>query len=133
MDSSNRTRIEPNADPHPGETVLEYLDFNGWSQSDLARRSGLTPKTISEICNEKAPITPPTALAFEKVFQRPAHFWLNLQRVFDEAQARQHALVKTAQWTDWIRQFPLKQMRRLNFSLPPGSSDVEVLLAFFGV
>src|SRR4051812_37894822 len=73
---------------HPGEMVLDYLDFNGWSQSDLARRTGLTPKTISEICNGKAAITPPTSLALEKVLQRPAHFWLNLQRRFDEAQER---------------------------------------------
>src|SRR5882672_2194033 len=61
--------------PHPGEMVIDYLDFHGWSQSDLARRTGLTPKTISEICNGKVPITTSTALAFERVFQRPAHMW----------------------------------------------------------
>ncbi len=49
---------------HPGEMVSEYLEFNEWNQRDLARRTGLTPKTISEICNGKAPITPTTALAF---------------------------------------------------------------------
>ncbi len=133
MDSSNRTRIEPNADPHPGETVLEYLDFNGWSQSDLARRSGLTPKTISEICNGKTPITPPTALAFEKVFQRPAHFWLNLQRQFDEAEARRRELANSPQWNEWVRNFPLAEMKRLKFSLLEGRSDADVLLNFFGV
>ena len=50
-----------------GETIVEYLEFNGWTQRDLARRTGLTPKTVSEICNGKAPITPSTALALEKV------------------------------------------------------------------
>ena len=82
MDSN--TSFEPTVVPHPGDTVQEYLDFYEWSQRDLARRTGLTPKTISEICNGKAPITPTTALAFEKAFQRPAHLWLNLQRQFDE-------------------------------------------------
>ena len=66
MNSAQQTRFEPNAVPHPGETVLEYLDFFGWSQRDLARRTGLAPKTISEICSGKAPITPQTALVFEK-------------------------------------------------------------------
>jgi HTH-type transcriptional regulator / antitoxin HigA len=80
MNNAQPLNFEPNAIPHPGETVLEYLDFYGWSQRDLSRRTGLTPKTISEICNGKAPISPPTALAFEKAFQRPAHLWLNLQR-----------------------------------------------------
>lgn len=67
MNSAQQTSFEPNPVPHPGETVLEYLDFYGWSQRDLARRTGLTPKTISEICNGKAPITPPTALDFAEM------------------------------------------------------------------
>ncbi len=133
MDSARQTKFEWNAVPHPGETVIEYLDFNGWSQRDLARRSGLTPKTISEICNGKAPITPPTALAFERVLQRPAHFWLNLQRQFDEAEARRRELAASSQWTAWVRNFPLGEMKRLKFSLPTGRSDAEALLNFFGV
>src|SRR5712691_13227013 len=88
MDNTEQTICEPTSVPHPGEMVLEYLDFNGWSQSDLARRTGLTRKTISEICNGKAPITPPTALTFEKAFQRPAHLWLNLQRQLDRKSTR---------------------------------------------
>src|SRR5947199_8489168 len=109
--------IEFEAVPHPGETVMEYLEFLGWSQRDLARRTNLTPKTISEICNGKAPITPPTALAFEKVFQRPAHLWLNLQRNYDEAVARRHELEQVGQWDHWARNFPLKEMKRLKFTL----------------
>lgn len=118
---------------HPGETVMDYLEFHDWSQRDLARRTGLTPKTISEICNGKAPISPVTALAFEKVFQRPAHFWLNLQRLFEESVARRYDLSRLAQWDDWSRAFPLKEMRRLNFTMPSGRSDTDVLLNFFGV
>lgn len=133
MNSAPQTMFEPNAVPHPGETVLEYLDFYGWSQRDLARRTGLTPKTISEICSGKSPITPPTALAFEKAFQRPAHLWLNLQRHFDEAEARKHQFAESLQWGDWVRNFPLKEMKRLNFSLPQGRSDTDTLLNFFGV
>lgn len=133
MDNIKPTRIEQNSVPHPGEMVLEYLEFNGWSQRDLARRSGLTPKTISEICNGKTPVTPPTALAFEKVFQRPAHFWLNLQRRFDEAEARHRELAHSSQWQEWVRNFPVGEMRRLKFSLPEGHSDADSLLNFFGV
>jgi addiction module HigA family antidote len=113
--------------------VQEYLEFHEWSQRDLARRTGLTPKTISEICNGKAPITPPTALAFEKAFQRPAHFWLNLQRQFDEVEARRREEEKAEGWDDWVCHFPLKEMRERRFSLPEGRSDADVLLGFFGV
>src|SRR5437016_8858717 len=107
MDSAQRTSFEPNAVSHPGEMVLEYLEFHGWSQRDLARRTGLTPKTISEICNRKAPITPPTALALEKVFQRPAHLWMNLQRQYDEAEARHRQMARSTEWSAWTKHFPL--------------------------
>ncbi len=131
MDS--KTSFEPTTVPHPGETVQEYLDFYGWSQRDLARRTGLAPKTISEICNSKSPITPTTALAFEKAFQRPAHLWLNLQRQLDEVEARRREQAKASGWDAWVRHFPLKEMRQLQFSLPEGRSDADVLLGFFGV
>lgn len=32
---------------------------------------------------------------------------------------------------DWVKKFPLKDMRRLRFSLPTGDTDSEVLLKFF--
>ena len=70
MDSN--TSFEPTTVPHPSETAQEYLAFYEWSQRDLSRRTGLTPKTISEIINGKAPITTMTALTLEKAFQRPA-------------------------------------------------------------
>src|ERR1043165_5262652 len=119
-DKDTRLVYEPSTAAHPGETVVEYLEFNGWSQRDLARRTGLTPKTISEICNGKAPIIPATALGFAKAFQRPAHLWLNLQRDFDEAQARRKEYAKLAQWNDWGRYFPLREMKRLGYALPTG-------------
>src|SRR5260370_5319573 len=118
---------------HHGEIVSEYVEFHEWTQRDLARRTGLTPKTISEICNGKAPLTPTTALALEKVLRRPVHFWLNLERQYDEAGARNRELRKSALWTDWAGKFPLKDMKRLRFSLPAGRSDVDALLTFLGV
>jgi addiction module HigA family antidote len=133
MDSAQKAGFIPNAVPHPGEMVLEYLEFYGWSQRDLSRRTGLAPKTISEICNGKAPVTPTTALAFEKAFGRPAHLWLNLQRHFDEAEARGQESARYFQWTDWAQRFPLHEMEKLRFSLPKGRSETETLLNFFGV
>lgn len=133
MDSDQQaTLIQPTAVPHAGEVIADYLLFHGWAQRDLARRTGLTPKTISEICNGKAPVTAPTALALEKVLQRPAHFWLNLQRQFDEAEARHYYLAKSAEWSDWARKFPLKEMRKFRF-LKTGQSEVDTLLNFLGV
>ena len=89
MVSSQSISIDQATSPHPGEVVTEYIDSFQWSQRELARRTGLTTKTISMICNGKAAISPDTALRLERVFQRPAHLWLNLQRQFDESVARE--------------------------------------------
>jgi HTH-type transcriptional regulator/antitoxin HigA len=133
MSSAKQHSIELESVPHPGENVQEYLEFFGWSQSELARRTGLTPKTISEICNGKSPISPPTALAFERVLQRPAHFWLALQRQFDELEARKREEAKAPSWEAWVNRFPITEMKNMRFSLPQGRTDADSLLQFFGV
>ena len=69
MNSDDRNPFRPKYVSHPGETVLDYLEFHG-GRSELARRLASRRRTVSEICNGKAPITPATALAFENVFGR---------------------------------------------------------------
>lgn len=130
---STTYELQPKA--HPGETVADYLEFKNWAQRDLARRTGITPKTISEICNGKAPITPSTALALEKVFQRPAHFWLNLQRRYDETEARRRAALKLPEWNKWAKHFPINEMKRYGWidTERRDQSGVDALLTFFGV
>jgi len=129
--NSEPKQFNPVEVPHPGETIQDYLDFSDWSQRDLARRSGVSPKTISEICSGKASISPATAIAFENVFARPAQFWLGLQQLHDEAVAREK--IQSSGHSDSAKQFPIKEMKRLKFFLPEGYSDADALLKFFGV
>jgi hypothetical protein len=35
-------------------------------------------------------------------------------------------------WSDWANRFPLKDMRRLKYSVPTGVSNAEAILRFFG-
>ena len=70
--------------PIQAKRYWSYLDFYESSRAELARRTGLTSKTISGICDGRASITPSIALALEPVLGRPAHFWLNLQMTFGE-------------------------------------------------
>lgn len=134
MDNARRPTFEPSFVPHPGITVVEYLECNDWPQRELARRTGLTPKTISEICSGKAPISPATALALEKVFHRPAHLWLNLQRLYDEAEARRRVRETASGWKDWAKKFPLKHMKKFGWlELQEGQDEADALLSFFAV
>lgn len=53
------------------EWVLQELDSRGWSQSDLARASGLTRGTISNLLNEVASPNPQTCIQIAKAFELP--------------------------------------------------------------
>jgi addiction module HigA family antidote len=72
----------------PGEVLVEYLEAYGMTQTELAARTGLTKKTINEIIKGKSPITSETALKLERSLGRPAHFWNNLERQFQEDRSR---------------------------------------------
>ena len=72
----------------PGEILEEYLESLGMTQAELATRMGLAKKTVNEIIKAKSPITPETALKLERVLGRPAHFWNNLERQYQENKSR---------------------------------------------
>lgn len=72
----------------PSETLLEVLESLNMTQKELAKRIGMSVKTINEIIKGKAPITAETALKLEIVLDTPASFWINLESNYREALAR---------------------------------------------
>lgn len=133
MAEQHEAEFNPNFVVHPGEVVIEYLDHFGWSRRDLARKTGLSPKTISEICNGKTSVTAPTSLAFELVFGRPAHFWLNLQSQFDESVVRSLIGDKQPLWIEWAMDFPLSELNQFGFIESKDEKCADALLRFFQV
>src|SRR5690606_8023211 len=121
----------------PGETLAETLAKTGMTQQELANRSGLARKTINGIINGSEPITPDTAIQFEKVFRVPARFWINLQNNYDEAKARLREQARLAEHRDWIKKegIPLREL--VKRGAIPNTRDVQEqlrsVLAFFGV
>jgi addiction module HigA family antidote len=61
----------------PGEILLEALEERSMSQSELARRMGRPTKTINEIVNAKAALTPETAIQLERTLGIDASFGIN--------------------------------------------------------
>jgi len=49
MANSSRNQYIPDYLVTPGEVLEEYLDTHGMSQAELAARTGMAKKTISEI------------------------------------------------------------------------------------
>ena len=51
--------------------ILSQLDERGWSQSELARRSGLTRTTISKIISEQSSLGIDSMTGLAKAFRLP--------------------------------------------------------------
>lgn len=119
----------------PGEILLEALEERGMSQSELARRMGRPTKTINEIVNAKAAITPETAIQLERTLGIDASFWNQLETLYREYLAREQAEKELEAVADWADRFPVRDLERRGL-IPQGlgqAERVEALFAFFGV
>jgi HTH-type transcriptional regulator / antitoxin HigA len=119
----------------PGEVLEEALEDREMSQAELARRTGRPMKTISEIVNGKASITPDTAIQLERALGISATFWNGLEARYREALAQERAHRDLESHVSWLANFPIRDMVGLGL-LPARESSVATvgeLLSFFEV
>jgi len=119
----------------PGEILEDYLENINMTQKDLADRTGLAVKTINEIIKGKAPITPETALKFERSLGRPANFWNSLELKYQEDKVRLLEQQKLEASLEWLKKFPVKDMCKMGW-IAKSNDKCELLdeiLRFFGI
>jgi HTH-type transcriptional regulator / antitoxin HigA len=61
----------------PGDTISDLLKERDWTQVQLAKRLGYTPKHVSLLIQGKVSITEKVALRLELVLGSSVGFWLN--------------------------------------------------------
>ena len=91
-------RRHPSIAPmHPGELLREdILPALSMDEQAVANALRIPQRMLRGIINEKQPVTPEIAVQFGRLFGNGSHFWLNLQRSYDEAAAAQTATGVTA-------------------------------------
>ena len=68
----------------PGEILREeFLKPLGLTQKDLSDHLDCDYKVINRIINERASVTPETAIKFAAAFETTPDFWLNAQMAMD--------------------------------------------------
>lgn len=119
----------------PGETLAEALQERGMSQSELARRMDRPVKTINEIVNGKAAITPDTAIQLERALGISASFWNALEMQYRERLARARADRELAANASWAEGFPIRDLVRHNVieGTTTKVGRIAALLSFFRV
>lgn len=133
--ATKKNQYHPQIAFHPGDTLAEKLEELGMGPKEFAIRTGKPEKTVIAILKSKSSITPEMAVQFEHVLKIPAHFWLNMQRNFDEFLARGERQELLAESTAWARLFPIADMVKKNWL--PAKTTIEEktseLLAFFSI
>ena len=78
-------RMPTNRAPiHPGEILLEeFMKPYGMTQTEIARRIGVSRKHISEIVNSRKGISTDIALRLSRLFGTSPELWLNGQIAWD--------------------------------------------------
>jgi addiction module HigA family antidote len=132
---SPRYAYKPDYAVSPGAVLEEILSSIGMKKTDLARRCHRPEKVISEILHAKAAVTPETAIQFERVLDRPAAFWLQLQAQYDLRRAEQNEDDEIESHADWADRFPVKALVDRGVIKPAHDAKdlVRKLLKFFGV
>jgi HTH-type transcriptional regulator / antitoxin HigA len=135
MSSTQTNRFVPDYLVTPGEVLEEYLEDLGMTQAELADRTGLTKKTINEIIKAKSPITPETALKLERTLGRPAHFWSNLERQYQDDRTRLAEKERMESYMEWLGRVPAKDMAKRGWlpKLKDKFEQLDAVLRFFGV
>ena len=132
---SKQNQYFPQSRPHPGETLEEKLEELGMGPKEFAIRTGKPEKTVIAILKGKSSITPEMAVQFEHVLKIPAHFWLNMQRSYDEHIAREERQELLLEAAGWAKSFPIADLVK-NGWIPAKTTILEKtyeLLAFFGI
>ena len=69
---------------HPGYYVKDYIDEQGITQEELAKRLQTTPKYISDLVNGRINLTDEMVLKLSIVFGTSTKLWLNLNQKYIE-------------------------------------------------
>jgi HTH-type transcriptional regulator/antitoxin HigA len=116
--------------PHPGFYIREELDAREWSQRDLAYILGTPEQAVNMILAGKRGVSPEMAKALGDAFDVNPVLFVNLQRAYDMARAREpdpsvgrRARLQSA--------YPVREMIKRGWLQDTDAAMLEVQMAQF--
>ncbi|MFK5892073.1 MAG: HigA family addiction module antitoxin [Pseudomonadota bacterium] len=129
------SEFAPDYQVHPGVFLEEELEIKNLKQSDLAKRTGLTNKTINAIIKGNAPITPDTAVILEAVLGKSAVYWLNLDAAYQVREANKAQLRYLEKDVGLLNDICINDIIKQGWvgKFDDNVQQLKALLSFFGV
>ncbi len=89
QEKSIQRKVRPT---HPGAILRNMLEelaadgsdpFSSLTQKELAKRLGVSRRTVNELINERRSVTADMAIRLSRVFKTTPDIWMNLQKAVD--------------------------------------------------
>ena len=129
-------RYEPDYAIPPGELIAEFIEEQGMTQVELARRLGVTAKHLNQLIGGSASLSNELAIALERVTGTPARFWNSLEANFQDFEAREREVENLSADLPWLDELPVKKLIAQGHIADKRTRPIDQLreiLKFFGV
>ena len=93
---------------HPGYYVKDYIDEQGITQEELAKRLQTTPKYISDLVNGRINLTDEMVLKLSIVFGTSTKLWLNLNQKYIEKKLEIEKRIRIDQECELVKKIDYK-------------------------
>ena len=111
---------------HPGYYVKDYIEDQGITQEELAKRLQTTPKYVSDLVNGRINLTDEMVLKLSIVFGTSTTMWLNLNQKYIEKKLENSWIRNVSLFArlninsglnwDWLRKHELQRKRSWNYN-----------------
>ena len=93
---------------HPGYYVKDYIEDQGITQEELAKRLQTTPKYVSDLVNGRINLTDEMVLKLSIVFGTSTMMWLNLNQKYIEKKLEIEKRIQLDKECELVRQIEYK-------------------------
>lgn len=93
---------------HPGYYIKDYIDDQGITQEELAKRLQVTPKYVSDLVNGRINLTDEMVLRLSVVFGTSTAMWLHLNQRYIEKKLEIEKRIQLDEECELVRQMDYK-------------------------
>ncbi len=128
-------RFQPDWASPPGDSILDALEERGWTQVELAQRTGVTTKHVSDLVHGRASLSADMAGLLSRVLGSTPQFWLTREAHYRAALAMRAEAASLEPQAAWLDAFPVRWMIKHGWigDAPTAGGRVMEMLRFFRV
>jgi HTH-type transcriptional regulator/antitoxin HigA len=127
------TTFQPDWFSKPGDTLLTLMEQRELSSEALARQLGCNQTVVQGLLSGAVSVDEGMAEALAKFVGGTANFWLTRQTKYFEALGRAADAVPRDRGTQWVDQFPHKDIADYGWVDRSRENLIKAYLAYFGV